>query len=227
MEGEETAGGLTDWEHVRSSSPPSSLRQQSHLRTESSSSLAEIISYQPSDDDFSIFPPINHEGIPLLSQPNAHHHTTRRPSPRLSPHSDAALPHFPYFSLDSPPPQPPTVAQKLARLFNFSLKQFHSEALAIFNSLRSRGVFRAYHSSFVRGAVTTTATTLLLLLWCVWVRRRRRRRRGREDDRIEHLKFLIKQKDEKIIQLLDQFVELNKVLLARIFQTEFDLNELV
>lgn len=51
--------------------------------------------------------------------------------------------------------------------------------------------------------------------WALWRRRRRCGGGGQESESVDQLKLLIKEKDEKIIQLLEQIAQMNKLLLAR------------
>lgn len=54
--------------------------------------------------------------------------------------------------------------------------------------------------------------SILAGLW-FWVWRRRKKSGGGE--RVERLKLLIKEKDEKILQLLEQIAKMNKALLTQ------------
>ncbi|GAB2270022.1 hypothetical protein Dimus_004937 [Dionaea muscipula] len=203
-EEDDSLNGFNDWEHLQSSSPSSS--------SSSSSSRHLLHHTQSSDDDLSVFPPFNHEGLPLLFPPPPLHHPTPnppRPPPPLNPRINAAPPR-PSSSSTNPPL--PTSTSRLGQWFLFALRLFNSKAILIFNSLRSFGAFSS--RSPLGGMVTPVAIMLVLLLW---VRRRRWRRKllRINEDRIEHLRNLIKEKDEKIVQLLDQIAQLNKVLLAR------------
>ncbi|GAB4860799.1 hypothetical protein Ancab_035962 [Ancistrocladus abbreviatus] len=187
-----TANGFNDWEHLHSLPPPSS--HQSRLSTLSSSPTNVSVITAARDnsyDDFSIFPPINHEGLPLLSQSTTTHYRTESSSTALNSRSnDTPPPDSPTSSSNSAPQQ---LAAKLGWWFNFALQLLNSKVVAIFSSIRSRGMFCSLHSSFT-GPMSMAALLVVLGLWAWW---RKGRRRGREES-IEHLKLLMREKDEDL-----------------------------
>ncbi|KAH9618861.1 hypothetical protein KSS87_006251 [Heliosperma pusillum] len=155
--------------------------------------------------DFSIFPPINHEDLPVNHAP---------PLPHSPPH---APPSFGSNDLksSSSPPLPPKCRKNLTQLikwFDFALHFWNSKLVSFLTRFHVHGVFSSFCS------VVATAS-FLGFVWC-WLSPRWRMKRmvvsgGGGGDSVEQLKALVKAKDEKIIQLLEQIAEMNKVLLAR------------
>ncbi|XP_021733895.1 formin-like protein 2 isoform X2 [Chenopodium quinoa] len=152
----------------------------------------------------SVFPPINHEGLPVPPPP----------PPPPPPHAPLTLSTFTSDS-DSPspssPPPPPKPRNSLLinKWVDFVIHMWNSKLRSCLGIVCSHGFF-----SLVFPAASTV--WVLGFLW-FWVRRRRWRKRLRRDggkESVKHLKVLIKEKDE-IIQLLEQIALMNKVLLAR------------
>ncbi|KAL9264249.1 hypothetical protein AKJ16_DCAP23412 [Drosera capensis] len=218
--------GEEDWEHLHSSS--------------SSSPSSSSSSSQNSPHNLSIFPPINHESLPLLLPPPPSH------SPQPSP----------------PPSSPQSTTAQLIQWINLVTQMLNSKACGLFHWIGLCGVSSLSWWGF--GGIGG----VLMVGFLVWARRRRRSRRElilkNNDERVERLMDLIREKDEntscllscyfddikvddvkggdaavdelnssqelcigcvqvlgavveakKIIQLLDQIAQLNRVLLGR------------
>ncbi|KNA18730.1 hypothetical protein SOVF_068080 isoform B [Spinacia oleracea] len=201
---EEGSNGFNDWEslpstHNRHNHHPPSSSASSHKRPPLQTTLSHHHHNHDHHRHLAIFPPINHEGLPIPPLPPPH-----APLSLSNCNSDTDSPS----SSPSPPPPKPQNSQ-LIKWFDFALHLWNFKLRSSLNQLRSRGLF----SSIL--PVATTAS-VLAVLW-FWVRRRRRQplRRHGGTESIEHLKLVIKEKDEKIIQLLEQIALMNKVLLTR------------
>ncbi|KAL9239505.1 hypothetical protein vseg_013819 [Gypsophila vaccaria] len=151
-------------------------------------------------NNISIFPPINHEDLPI-------------PPPPQPPPSPPPPPPQPPLTINSDDhPSPPKKNKKnyahLISWVSFALHYWLSKFVPFFR----RCISCVGLVSFSRYVAVTAA--VLGAGWC-WFRCRRRYRvnDGREES-VEHLKAIIKSKDEKILQLLEQIAHMNKVLLA-------------
>ncbi|GAB2220996.1 hypothetical protein Droror1_Dr00012157 [Drosera rotundifolia] len=172
--------GEEAWEHLHSSSSSSSSPSSS-----SSSS-------QTSSHNLSIFPPINHESLPLILP---------------SPPSQSPQPCPP------PPSLPQSTTAQLIKWVNLVTQMLNSKACRLCHWIGLCGVSSLSWWGF--GGIGG----VLMVGFLVWARRRRRSSRElilkNNDERLERLMDLIRDKDEKIIQLLDQIAQLNRVLLGR------------
>lgn len=172
------------------SEPPSPSQESSIVGV-------NIINNRDQSSLMAIFPPINHEGL-YISSFHTHHENYSE--------FDRSLPTGDFEPANSPLPLPrPTVAA----WFNFLRCKLTSITSAIRNySASSRGGFL---SSF-RSPLATVAATMLLVLW-YWRFQRQRRLLVRRESR-DQLIRIIREKDEKINQLLRQIAQMNEILLA-------------
>ncbi|KMT10761.1 hypothetical protein BVRB_5g114190 isoform A [Beta vulgaris subsp. vulgaris] len=191
---DEATNGLNDWESL-----PSTHSHNHHYYSSHNLSLPSITTSHNHDHHLSIFPPINHEGLPPPPPP---------PSLPLLPPPHAPL-SFSNSDSDSLSPSPPKrrVYNHFINWFHFAIRLYNSKLLSFITLLRSRRIF-----SFILPLASTAS--FFGLFW-IWVRRRRRLRSNDGKESVERLKVLIKEKDEKIIQLLEQIAVMNKALLAR------------
>ncbi|CAK7322816.1 unnamed protein product [Dovyalis caffra] len=145
-------------------------------------------------DDFSIFPPSNHENLKIHL--NDDHPAP--PSSNLSPLQSQSS-HL------NPPPSPSSVSQ-LPRWWIFTLQILRSKMASIgsyFGCIDGKG--RAFWSS------GNVGLAVMVVVWWLCVRVRRHWRRKQTVGRL--LQF-IGEKDKKIIQLLNQIAQMNEVLLT-------------
>ncbi|KAE8124383.1 hypothetical protein FH972_019277 [Carpinus fangiana] len=183
-----------------------------------------LIRDSPAHGDCSVFPPVNHENlhIPSHSQPCEEQQNPLSPSsssstsPSLSSSSSFTLSSSlsPSDSFDSDSlPAPPSdsrvkKAGEVTSWIGIGLEVFRCKVVAVVSSFRNyvaynRGAFRSF------GPV---AAVVALVVWTLFMRYRRRRRRA---ETVGRLVQIIKEKDEKITQLLHQIAQMNEVLLAR------------
>ncbi|XP_057519022.1 uncharacterized protein LOC130799802 isoform X1 [Amaranthus tricolor] len=181
-ESDQLPNTFNDWESLPSSTHS---HNQSTLQT-------HHYNNHNNDHNLSIFPPINHEGLPVPSLP------LHAPPSFSIPNSKSNS----LTSSSSSLPKPCDVSP-FSTWFNFALHFWNSKL----TRLRSRGAF-----SFIFPVATTVS--FLGFLW-FWIRWRRRVCSSTGKESIDRLKVLIKEKDEKIIQLLEQVAQMNKLLLAR------------
>ncbi|PON68932.1 hypothetical protein PanWU01x14_092490 [Parasponia andersonii] len=170
------------------------------------------------NNDFSVFPPINHEN--LLSKEEQHHPFPQTPpappSLSFSPSSSSSLSSSSSFSpsdSDASDPESPLASDsRLKRsaeenwwvaigfeVLRSKLRRFASSAFG------GNGAFRWKAWSFASGAGIAAVVVMLWSL-CMWARLQRRQ---------ESLRLIVKEKDEKINKLLHQIAQMNELLIAR------------
>lgn len=91
---------------------------------------------------------------------------------------------------------------------DFGLEILRAKIMSVYSWFCNNGDGRGVLWSF--GPVAGVA---VLVLWWRLCRQMKRGRRTRES--VEHLKLIIKEKDEKIGKLLHQIAQMNEVLVAR------------
>ncbi|KAL5815829.1 hypothetical protein ACOSQ3_024207 [Xanthoceras sorbifolium] len=147
-----------------------------------------------SNSDCSIFPPINHENLHIQEQHKHQNPSSNSSSPlSLSPLSDLNTQALPSSS-----------KEVISGWLDFGLEALRAKIFSLFGN---NGAIRRVFGSFGSAA----GVAVLVMLW--WLCRRIRRRRSQREC-VEYLKLIIKQKDEKITQLLHQIVQMNEVLVA-------------
>ncbi|KAI5330127.1 hypothetical protein L3X38_029524 [Prunus dulcis] len=161
-------------------------------------------------NDCSVFPPINHENLHLPSQPNKQHSDPLSPSPSspsLSSSSSSSLSSFsPSDSDESGPVSPLSSGTQVRKpgqgttWIGIRVEVVRSKLFAMASSFGFDKVW-----CFASGAGMAAGVFILLSLY---LRARQRRYRN-------HLKLIVKEKDEKINKLLHQIAQMNEVLVAR------------
>ncbi|PQQ20492.1 uncharacterized protein Pyn_22291 [Prunus yedoensis var. nudiflora] len=162
------------------------------------------------NNDCSVFPPINHENLHLPSQPNQQHPEPLSPSPSspsLSSSSSSSLSSFsPSDSDESGPVSPLSLGTQVRKhgqgttWIGIGVEVVRSNLFAMASSFGFDKVW-----CFASGAGMAAGVFMLLSLY---LRTRQRRYRN-------HLKLIVKEKDEKINKLLHQIAQMNEVLVAR------------
>ncbi|KAI3736831.1 hypothetical protein L2E82_26818 [Cichorium intybus] len=143
-----------------------------------------------------VFPPVNHEGIHL----HLHHHQDAREID-----IERARPPSPILS---PRPRPAAMGESITEgWWDAGLQVLRFKFVSVISFLRS---FSASRGGLLRSHFPLAGSMVLLLL--LYLRSRRRRRLRRES--IIQLIRVIKEKDEKIHQLLHQIARMNELLLA-------------
>lgn len=154
----------------------------------------------PKNDDVSVFPPVNHENLQIPSHPTRDQRKQQDPSTKSS--SSLSLPPSD-FSADSS-----KEVKLVIGWLDFGLEILRAKIMSAYSWFCNDGESRRVFDSF--GPVAGVA---VLVLWWWLCRRIKRGRRARES--VEHLKLIIKEKDEKISKLLHQIAQMNEVLVAR------------
>ncbi|XP_023524923.1 uncharacterized protein LOC111788705 [Cucurbita pepo subsp. pepo] len=212
------ARSVFDWENFRSlnSYQSSSSSQQPKIQLKEWS-MVGIRDSLPKDD-FSVFPPSNHEnlwlpsiegnerGSPVSFQSN---------SPSSSFRSSQSSSSFSSFSLSddetshpqSPSPSDCQIRKSMAasRWMAFGVQILRSRIAAMTSTIWPNAARRTAVWLFSPAG----RIGLLLTLW--WLYKRLRQRRLRHST--EQLKMMIKEKDKKISQLLQQVAQLNRSML--------------
>ncbi|KAM4106991.1 hypothetical protein ACB094_04G108100 [Castanea mollissima] len=153
-----------------------------------------VIRDSPTNDDCSIFPPINHENLPISEQ-----HPFSPPSSSSS------------SSSPSPPPSDSQVerAGEVTRWIGVGLEVIRCKVFALVSSFRN-------HDAATKGAFWSfrpvAAAAAAAVFWMLFVEARQRRRRMESKGRLMQA---IREKDEKITKLLHQIAQMNEVLVAR------------
>lgn len=136
-------------------------------------------------EDCSVFPPSNHEGLPIQSQ--------NQQDPPSSSSLSSSLPS--HLNVRGT-----TLGFGLTRWFAFGLRHLHSKLLAIASSFRHYANTRPTLGSF--GPATGVITALVLAFFFITLRRRRRSRPHSWEGTLDHLMLLIKERDEVWFEFL-------------------------
>lgn len=163
-----------------------------------------VIKSSPSHD-CCVFPPINHEGLHNPSQYNHQNQVTPEPSSSFSPSDDTA--DCPSSFL--PPCSRFRLHHNFSWWFGIGFEVLRSKVIGIVSSVQNSAASRGLVWPFASLSGVMTVVFLSLLYF------RLRRQQRRLEGSLDHLMLLIKEKDEKIIHLLHQIAQMNKVLLAR------------
>ncbi|KAJ8753308.1 hypothetical protein K2173_019707 [Erythroxylum novogranatense] len=154
-------------------------------------------------DDLSVFPPINHEN---LTPSTFDLHPDKK---SLSESSTSAAVQFSSQDADYSSSSTPSVPA-IPRWWGVAFEVLRSKVVHIGSYVRCNGgggECRNGVSFKLFGNVAFAAA--MVVGWWLSVRVWRRR------DRVEHLLRIIVEKDEKILKLLNQIVQMNEVLLSR------------
>lgn len=182
-----------------------------------------VIRDSPTHDDCSIFPPINHENLPIseqhplspssssLSSSSSPSSSSPPPNPFSSSSSLSSSPSDSTASDPQPAPPPSSNSQvkragEVTRWIGVGLEVIRCKVFALVSSFRNydatKGAFWPFSPVAAAAAV----------FWMLFVQARQRRRRMESKGRLLQA---IKEKDEKITQLLHQIAQMNEVLVAR------------
>ncbi|BAT74480.1 uncharacterized protein HKW66_Vig0002190 [Vigna angularis] len=100
------------------------------------------------------------------------------------------------------------------KLLRLRLEGMRERVVGIASKVSNWAMYTGAFWSFTHVAGASAAAAVLVSLVYVGIRRRRRRA-GRRNVVADHCVFLLKEKDEKISQLLHQIAQLNEVLSSR------------
>ncbi|XAR50020.1 hypothetical protein NMG60_11004230 [Bertholletia excelsa] len=163
--------------------------------------------FHEENDSSVVFPPSNHEGL----------HVSSTPSLSGSNHDDHQQEDdhtFLYSQSEENelcPPAPLDGGCEVARFVGFCFEFLRSRVNCFLSSLRHYFSLGRAHRSFSSAA----GVAMVLLLWWFYVAVRRRIQRSRvHRESRDQLILRIKEKDEKINQLLHQIAQMNQLLLA-------------
>uniref|UniRef100_A0A2P2NIQ9 Transmembrane protein n=1 Tax=Rhizophora mucronata TaxID=61149 RepID=A0A2P2NIQ9_RHIMU len=155
------------------------------------------------DDDFHVFPPSSHEN---LIPSNFDLDPTKYPSPPL-----ASAYYPPPVSDPNPENSPPFSVSPVPRWWFVALQVLRSKIINLGSRFRryvvGDGRNRTVYHSFWN--VAFAAATVVAWWLCVRIKRRWPR-----EEHVGHLLRIIREKDEMIIQLLNQMAQMNEVLLT-------------
>ncbi|XP_023911419.1 uncharacterized protein LOC112023035 [Quercus suber] len=181
-----------------------------------------VIRDSPTHDDCSIFPPINHENLPISEQNEQHPLSPSSSSSSSSSPSSSSPPPNPFSSSSSlssspsdstasdPQPAPPPSdsrvkrAGEVTRWIGVGLEVIRCKVFAFVSSFRNYDATKGAFWSF------SPVAAAAVVFW-MFVLARQRRRRVQSKGRLMQA---IKEKDEKITQLLHQIARMNEVLVA-------------
>ncbi|XP_030515117.1 actin cytoskeleton-regulatory complex protein sla1 [Rhodamnia argentea] len=220
--GEEEEAVDDEWQHVQSpDSPPSFRLPPSSLSTTQWDTNDGVVAVVGGDDSVqlqqcrssSVFPPHHPEGLEHLPPPPPH--TPTSPPPSSSPSSPSASSSSPSSpnGTENEPPSPPLPSRPPAGILESGICGIASR---VRHGLLLAGGFWSFGSA---AAAAGVAAAVLLSL--AYVRTQRRRWRWWRRDRIpmeaseNHLLLLIRDKDQKISQLLLQIAQMNELIGAR------------
>ncbi|XP_031255927.1 uncharacterized protein LOC116113907 [Pistacia vera] len=147
------------------------------------------------DTESCIFPPVNHENLQILSHNN---NQQQHPSSKSSP---------PRPSLSLSPCD--LSSEKVVNgWLDYGLEVLRTKICSFISLIGNKdGASKGAFWTFGRVA----GIAVVVMWWWWWLCRRRRKQR----ERVEHLQLIIKEKDEKILQLLRQIAQMNEVLVGR------------
>ncbi|KAF8040460.1 hypothetical protein BT93_B2626 [Corymbia citriodora subsp. variegata] len=165
----------------------------------------------------SVFPPRHHESLERLPPPPPTHQPASPPpfsSPPSSPSSSSSSPPPSNGTENEPPPPPPSRPPG-----GILWSGVHGIASRVRHCVLFAGGFWSFGSAAAAAGVVAAAAVLLSL---AYARMRRRRWRWWRRDRVpvveaseNRLLLLIRDKDQKISQLLLQIAQMNELMLAR------------
>uniref|UniRef100_A0A5B7BNB7 Transmembrane protein n=1 Tax=Davidia involucrata TaxID=16924 RepID=A0A5B7BNB7_DAVIN len=144
-------------------------------------------------NDSSTFPPSNHEGLPITPQDNQSLHSSPSSASDEGDDGNAV-----------------SVAGEIGRRLRLHLRLLSSGVYRIAFTVRNYAVCRGGFWSFV----SVTGVLAALLMSLVYVNLQRWRRRVQQENKDLPI-LLIREKDEKIKQLLLQIAQMNELLSAR------------
>lgn len=162
--------------------------------------------------EFTVFPPNNHENLhPSL-------HNTVPVSPSLSSSSSLASSSssssFSPSDIDQSDPDSPVASDSRGRRtvearwwVRIGLEVLRCRILRLVSSFGENGVVW-WKASFFGSGAWIAAAAVAVMIWSLYVRARQRRK-------IENLMVVVREKDQKINQLLHQIAQLNEVLITR------------
>ncbi|KAE9602196.1 hypothetical protein Lal_00049531 [Lupinus albus] len=160
-------------------------------------------------NDYSVFPPNNHENLQIFSQNHSIPESTSSPSSSSS---------FSSFSLSDSDSLSPFNSQ-LRRGADFvawmsvGLQILRFKFYAIISSFRNSASERRVVSSIgVPAGVVIMSCWIMMRLWW-WVSKLRKKRSFKQNE--IRLMNIIKEKDEIIAKLLHQIAQMNEILIAR------------
>ncbi|XWS51161.1 hypothetical protein CRYUN_Cryun12cG0153600 [Craigia yunnanensis] len=147
-------------------------------------------------NDFSVFPPVNHE--------NLHHQIQQQQQQQQPPFKSTILPPS-----DASDVIPSSADRGIGEWLGIGLQILRAKivSLACYFGYKNGTIGRAFRS--FQGVIGVAAVVLLWSL-CKRIRRRRCRKES-----MERLKMIIKEKDERIVGLLNQIAQMNQVLVTR------------
>ncbi|CAL0307195.1 unnamed protein product [Lupinus luteus] len=160
-------------------------------------------------NEFSVFPPNNHENLQIFSNHNSIHESTSSPS------SSSSSSSFSPSDSDSVSPFNSQLRKgaHFVAWMSFGIHILRSKLYAIVSSFRNSASERRVVSS-----IGVPAGVVVMLCWIVmrfwwWVRKWRKKRSFKQNQ--IRLINTIKEKDEIIAKLLNQIAQMNELLIAR------------
>ncbi|KAL3501459.1 hypothetical protein ACH5RR_035908 [Cinchona calisaya] len=212
MDSENTSGGQNDWVEIQS---PSSTNKAQWFNNENS----VVIKDSFFSDDCAIFPPNNHEDLPIPNQDQLNEVQQQQPlfhslSSSASSSSDSDVEGAnSEANVEENKAAGSWIRMRLGFL-TFGIEKFVSQMT------KSRAVFRNSNIWSFASATTTAGLGVVVLVVLYYsLYRRAKRWKWRQvlqpESKHHHLMLLIKEKDQKINQLVIQIAQLNDMLLFR------------
>ncbi|XP_059648811.1 uncharacterized protein LOC132294827 [Cornus florida] len=190
MENAESSDGLNEWEEIQSPWP------QTTNWVNNTDTL--VITDDYLHHHSSVFPPSDHEGLPITPQ---HSPSSSLPSLSSSCSSSSSV------SGEGHGLIPVSVTGEIGRRLKLQLGLLSSGIHRIVYAIRSYGVFRG-------GFLTVTGVAAAMVVSLLYVKVQRWRRRVLQENQ-DRLVLLVKEKDEKISQLLLQIAQMTEKLSTR------------